>query len=272
MKGQGTLAAAAVFAGMLFGAAAGANAAPITMQTFDSDPVLSGSQAPGTWYTDRFAPAGFESEVFKGDARLAHTVVDSDGADSRSGSFSSAFYNTQGRKYDTPGATELSIDFYMDPAFANEPGRIAGLWGTGFDAGGAVSAYPIIEFFDNQFQVYDTIGGDSDGVGFRAAGTPTGFSFDTFVNLTIALDTANDLFNYFVSGELLHTEEAGGTLTLGNAILQNINTDEGVNRTVYWDNFSASAPAPVPVPAALPLLASVLAGLGLLGWRRNRVA
>jgi hypothetical protein len=35
---------------------------------------------------------------------------------------------------------------------------------------------------------------------------------------------------------------------------------------------SASAVAQTPIPAALPLLASALGGLGLLGWKRRRVA
>ena len=43
------------------------------------------------------------------------------------------------------------------------------------------------------------------------------------------------------------------------------------NFTVNGDVFSA-APAAILLPAALPLLASGIGGLGLLGWRRKRKA
>jgi hypothetical protein len=70
-------------------------------QTFDfNTPVVTGAtQAPGVWYTDRYAPAGFSSpDFFDGDNRLLHSISAADSATNRPGAFSSAFYNTQGRK------------------------------------------------------------------------------------------------------------------------------------------------------------------------------
>lgn len=239
-----------------------ASAGLITSQTFDTDPVLSDTKAPGTWYTDRFAPAGFTSQSFLGDNRLAHTISAADAQP-----VANNFRNTQGRKFDVTGATSISIDFYIDSAFDGASGRIGGLWGTGVAADGVtITSYPIIEFFDNQFQVYDSIDGDADGAGFREAGLQEGFAFDEFVNLAILLDTTDDEFLFFVNGELLHKEEAGGTQSIDNVILQNINTSAGVNRTLFFDNLQAS----VPAPAALPLFA---AGLGLMGlFARRRKA
>lgn len=265
---KGWIAAAAF--GVSMAAAGAAGAASITAQTFDTDPVLGANQAPGVWYTDRFAPAGFESEFFAGDNRLAHTISSGDGASGRPSNFSSAFYNTQGRKFDTFGATSISVDFYADAAFQNDPGRIAGIWGTGvLGDGSTISAYPIIEFASGGFQIYDSIA-DGDGFGFVSPDTAPVFAFDTFVTLGIVLDTVNDVFNFFIGGQHIHTEEAGGTQSIANIILQNINTDTGVDRTVYWDNVTAAGPTPVPVPAALPLLAAAIAGLGFAGWRKRR--
>lgn len=244
-----------------------ANASEITSQTFDADPILSDSQAPGVWFTDRFAPAGFESESFMGDNRLAHTIAEKDGAVNRPSSFDSPFYNTQGRSFLTPGAGSVSIDMYIDSDF--DTGRIGGLWGVGVTEGGDFlndrTAFPIIEFIDGQFQVFDSID-DADGFGFRPVGTPSGFSFDEFVNLEIDLNTSTDSFDFLFDGQLLHSEEAGGTEEIGGVILQNINTEQGINRTIYFDNFTASTP--VPLPSTLALLALSLAGLGALMRQR----
>lgn len=244
-----------------------AHATVITQQGFDSDPTLSETQAAGSWYVDRYAPAGFSSEEFMGDKRLAHEITAADGADNRPSSFSSTFYNTQGRKYDTGGADRISIDLYFDAAFETG-GRLGGFWGTAFDAADAIAAYPIIDYFGTGtgkaagFRYWD-------GAAFVFAGTPSGFAWDAFNTLTIELDRAAEQFEYLVNGEAIGASGANGATRIGNVILQNYNSQAGTDRTLYWDDFSAEVTAPIPLPATLPML---LAGLGLAGVvaRRKR--
>jgi hypothetical protein len=133
---------------------------------FDDDPVLGDTQATGVWYTDRYPPAGFVSELFLGDNRLKHSIDASDCESCRPAGYNFPFYNTQGRKYDIPGAQYMRIDLYVPSDWAVTGRRMAGFWGTGFDSGGLVSAYPIIEFTST-----------SDGSGVprvRAYGAGTG--------------------------------------------------------------------------------------------------
>ncbi|WP_233155154.1 VPLPA-CTERM sorting domain-containing protein [Sedimentitalea arenosa] len=249
---------------LAFSVAAGtAGAAVITSQDFSTNPVLSDTQAPGAWYTDRYAPESFSSETFMGDERLAVTISEADNAAGRPSGQSNVFYNTQGRKFDITGATSLSIDFFIDSAFENAQGRIGGVWGAAVDGTNTITSYPIIEFFDNQFQVYT-----SDTASWMAVGTQTGFAYDSFANLEIAIDSANDLFSFSVDGEQLYSGAASGSLFFDTVILQNINTDAGVDRTIYFDNLVATSEmAPVPLPASLPLL---LAGVGGLYALRRR--
>ena len=47
---------------------------------FDASPTLSATQAPGVWYTDRYAPAAFEMAVFDGGNRLKHSISTADAA------------------------------------------------------------------------------------------------------------------------------------------------------------------------------------------------
>ncbi|GMG83567.1 hypothetical protein LNKW23_27800 [Paralimibaculum aggregatum] len=236
-------------------------------ETFDTNPILAENQAPGVWYEDRYAPAGFSSTFFAGDNRLELELSQADSTDNRPPSFSSAFYDTQGRKFDTPGATMLEIDFYIDAGFATLDQRIGGIWGTATTPGGDV--FPILEFFGGEFQVYDTAGTFS----FVPVGTPTGFAYDQFATLKISLDTIDDEFDYFVDDELLGSFAAGGATEILNVILQGVNRGEpgsenaGVNRSLYFDNLEVSGGATVPLPAPAALLLTGLAGLGLLRRR-----
>ena len=252
------LASAAIALSLL--GAGQASGATITLQTFDAQPSLSSTQGAGLWYTDRYAPAGFQSVMFQGDNRLMLSLSSSDGGLARPSNFGSGFYNTQGRKYDIGGATDLSVDFYLDPLFQSATGRIAGLWGTALGGTNAISAYPILEFANGAFQFWD-------GAMFQNAAAS--FTYGTFVNLRIELDTNADLFRFSVGGSSVGTIGANGSVQIGNGMLQGYNTANGVDRDIYFDNFMASNVAPVPVPAALPLMMIALAGLGLVGRRRR---
>ena len=225
---------------------------------FDSAVTTGSSQAPGVWYTDRYAPAGFTSPVgFLGDNRLKQSIATADGANNRGSSYASGFYNTQGRKYDlNSGTISMSIDLYIDSSWANTGRRMAGFWGTAVDAGNVIQAYPIIEFASNT----DT---DGSGARFRAwdsttgwvsmGGLPTGFAYDTFTTLSIDLVGSN--FVYSV-GDLTTSVSALGATRIRNVILQGHNTQAGVDYDIYWDNFNA---APVPEPFTMVLAGGALA-------------
>lgn len=243
-------------------------AVELTNQTFDVDPPLADTQADGVWFIDRAAPAGFSSQFFNGDNRLAHTISSADA--------SGGFTATQGRAFQTVGANELQIDMFISSDFDGATGRIGGLWGVGTgvpgDFSGPRTAFPILEFYDNQFKVFDIdgLGGPTDSIGFHEIGLPSGFDFDEFVTLNILLDLTDDLFRFSVNGEELHTEGANGSAQIAGAILQNINSASGVDRTIFFDNFIASGPAAVPLPAGLPLLAVAIGVLGVASRRRKR--
>ncbi len=257
--------------------AGAALAAPITTQTFDTDPILSDTQASGAWYTDRFPPSVFKSTDFMGDARLELGLDAADGAGNRGGTpFSSGFYDTQGRKFDTPGALSLQIDMYMDPLWENLPAdqRVGGLWGSVETTTGLVSDYlfPIMEFINGEFVAYDT----ADTGTFVGLGLPSNFAYGEFATLGISLNLADSLFEYYVNGEMLgafSADPGGGesSVAIVNAIVQGVNRP-AETRSMFFDNFIAdTAPisSAVPVPAAAPLL---LSALGFLAFARRRRA
>ena len=249
--------------------AQGASAAPI--QTFDGPVTLSPTQAPGAWYVDRYAPAGFVGGV-NGGGRigvLQHSINAADSGNARPGAFSSAFYNTQGRKYDlASGTTSMSIDLYVPAAWATTNSRMAGFWGTATDASNAVSAFPIVEFTSDamnpRFRGWDTLLG-----GFVDMGLPAGFAYDEWQTLNI--DLIGTDFVYSI-GNLSLSFDANGSTSIANTILQGHNTTTGVTYDILWDNLQGpSAASEVPEPASIALW-SLMSVAGLAAWRRRKLA
>ncbi|WP_148234701.1 VPLPA-CTERM sorting domain-containing protein [Pseudooceanicola batsensis] len=251
---------------------AGAASAATMIETFDTNPPIAENQAPGVYYEDRYPPAGFESEHFDGDNRLKVTLSEDDGEDGRPKAFDSSFYNTQGRKLDTPGATAASIDIYIADEFTTADNRIGGLWGSSSSPITAPDlVYPIIEFHGSatggSFNVWDSNNG-----GWQDLGLPGSFTSDNWYTIGFVIDSVANTINYFLDGTLSYTDtDAQGALPLDNVIIQAINTPEGIDRTIYFDNLSITTPA-VPLPAGLPLIASALGIFGALRLKKRKAA
>ncbi len=229
-----------------------------TAERFNDSVSTGPSQAPGLWYTDRYAPDSFYVAV---DSTLVHLIDAADGTNNRPGSFSSAFYNTQGRKYDLDaGITMLSIDLYVPSAWATTGNRMAGVWGTGYDSGNSISAYPIIEFVsdngDPRFRGYE---GDGSWIDM---GLPCNFAYDAWHTLRIELLPTGD-FRYSVDDLRISTNlhGANGTVELQNIILQGHNSTTGETYQITWDNFingngpeinyDANGPDPIVIGSGL---------------------
>ncbi|MBI1200255.1 MAG: PEP-CTERM sorting domain-containing protein [Phenylobacterium sp.] len=226
------------------------------------------------WTTDRYAPSTFQSGVAYGGrtGTLEEATSVADGANNRPGAYVSSFYNTQGMAFDfAADVTEMSIELYGDPAYANalDDQRIAGFWGVSYDATDSISAYPIIELTkigsDLTFR-----GWDSNGAGsWLNLGLPSGFALGAWNRLDIMLDTGTDTFNYSVNGQLLGSVGAGGSLGIRSTILQVHNNTDGIVDTAHWDNLSTGA---VPEPGTWALMILGFGGVGALVRRRRAAA
>jgi len=238
---------------LLFSLAALPLAAQSATFDFSQPVVLSGSQAPGTWYTDRFAPHGFVSQQPAPDG-AQNTLKESIAAsDLQPGPGN--FYDTQGRKFDMPPNTlSVTIALYVPSAWKTENARKAGFWLTAFDSTNSVSSYPIIEFQGDITSAplngpTAQINGGVPGFygwqvttgGYTFIGLPAGFTYDSWVQLTITLVpgtgfvyTVGDLAN----GGVSLTVPGNSDVYVGNTILQGYNY--GANYDIFWDGSLAA--------------------------------
>jgi len=230
------------------GLAALAHAAGL-VETFNANPVLSSTSGPGVWYTDRYNPAGFTSAVFDGDRRLKHSISAADCEPCRPGGFNSAFYSTQGRNFQLPaGTTSHTIQLYVPSDWATSGKRMAGFWGVAYDAGNAVSSYPILEFTQSpdgsgqpRFRGWD----NATGL-WVDMGLPTGFTYDRWYTLSVKLVGGNWVYQV---GDLSLTTTAGTSTRIGSTLLQGHNTVGGVSYDIYWDNLFTNTTAGITLSA-----------------------
>ena len=229
--------------------------------SFDDPLTLEDVQTPGAWYRNRYAPAGFESQIFfDGDNRLRLTISAADGADHRPSAFSTVFYDTQGRAFDVAtDTTFISADLYIDSSWETTGRRMGGMWGTArtFANPSANNAFPIIDFTsDNNNPRFR---GWSGQFGWLDMGLPTGFTYDSWYTLNIELVGSD--FVYTI-GDLTLSVTAFGSDYIGNVILHGQNTQAGVDYVMYWDNVTA-----VPEPTTFAYL--TLSLIALFAARRR---
>lgn len=163
--------------------------------------ISAGGEAPLEWYTDRYAPVGFSAT-----GGILTESVSPSGFQSPTPNFA----NTQGNKFDLlAGTTSVSIEIYVPSTWELLPERLAGFWVTAFDSGYAVGDYPIIEFqgpittevagpsYYPNGGVAGFYGWDNTTNGFTYIGLPSGFRYNSWVKLTMAL--AGGQFTYTVA-------------------------------------------------------------------------
>lgn len=237
------------------------------IESFDSGLVTGPSQAPGVWYTDRYAPAAFESASFAGDDRLRIGISSADSAANRPGSFSSAFYDTQGRKFDVdiPVGQVMSGDLYIPASWATSARR-SDMWGTMYDSFGNITGFPILGFICNdpgdpynttpanpqpRFRYYsqDADQDPSNGIlaGWVEIGLPAGFSYNRWWTLEVELTDAAYIVRIIDDmGDTVYQlidPLIFGSNRFGNIIMQAFNFGETYD--AYWDNVTVGPAGPV---------------------------
>jgi hypothetical protein len=255
--------------------AGGCDAVLTFTNTIDAPVPVSATQGPGVWYPDRYAPAAFEQAFFDGDNRLLHSISSADSEANRPPSFSSAFYNTQGRKYDVniPIGQKYSIDLYIPSDWGTEVRR-ADIWSTTRDSVGDVSGFPILGYTSNdpadatnpnpltptpRFRVYTQDTDQDPGTGYTAdwvdLGLPVGFSYDRWWTLETELTEwayIHRLYDDNGAVVLTYTDAITfGSVRTSDLIVQAYNFGESYD--VHWDNVSTGPDGPVATDDCSPV-------------------
>lgn len=180
--------------------------------------ITTGTQAPGVWYVDRYAPATFANvgPQFGRSDVLGIGISSADSQANRPSGFGgagNAFYNTQGRKYDVAatGIVRATADLYVPAEWrsAQDNGfRRTDMWGT-LTTGNVLApvdatfVYPIIGFtnFDGAARFR---GWDANGGGWQNFALPV--QFDAWNTLEFEFDPTVLTLKYFVNGALAYTD------------------------------------------------------------------
>ncbi|MBS1645546.1 MAG: right-handed parallel beta-helix repeat-containing protein, partial [Bacteroidetes bacterium] len=219
----------------------------ILNEQFNSAPTLAATQTAGAWYPDRYPSSAFTNS--SGQLKISIDGAN-DGAQARNPSYSSAFYNTQGRKFDlctSCNVVKASGDLYIPSSWATEHRR-SDIWATAYDNTNAISFYPIIGFrnVDGSSPSIDYW----DGLGWQASGVS--ITYNQSYHFSFELD-GTDL-KYYVNNTLVATLNSGGSIYFGNLIMQAYNFNDNTlpsaqqdlssstnSYDALWDNIMATA-------------------------------
>lgn len=245
--------------------------------------------APTGWTTDRYQPNAFQDiGTFQGrDNVLGISISESDGFGSRPSGYNSTFYNTQGKKYtfdplsNTGLGSVITADLWLPSEWRLESNgsRRTDMWATMEDGGSVITAYPIIGFSNygtngvGAFRVWD---GD---VGWITLADTV--NYDAWNTLAIKLAASG--FEFYVNGNLAHTDTTtGGTTRFRDMMLQayNFNGDPSLagaitsdgkgNYRALWSN-TPDRGGEVPEPATYLLTSFVLLGLAVAKRKHKRL-
>ncbi|MCL4222371.1 MAG: hypothetical protein KJZ65_13485 [Phycisphaerales bacterium] len=226
------------------------------VENFEAPIATGPTQAPGVWYTDRYPPAAFESSG----GLLRIGIDDSDSQANRPGAYSSAFYNTQGRKYDVnlPVGTKWSGKLYI-PSDWGTDARRSDIWATTFGSQNAISGYPILGFVCNdpsdpinpdpvspspRFRWYTQDTDQNPSNGYTAdwvdLGLPSGFSYNRWWTLEIEMTSGAFIARVIDDTNavvLTYTDILTfGSVRAGNIIMQAYNFGEDYD--ALWDDIT----------------------------------
>lgn len=224
-----TLAAVGAVAAAVALIATTALAAPIVGYT---EIPLTQDELDDNWVVDRAVPSGgYESVTFEGRDDVLEMRVDPDNR-----STISSFYYTEGLLRQTPGATALRADLYVDPSWEGQDIR-AGLWGVGHDELEVRTAFPIIEYHQDTssgfagWRVWDS----STGTWSTHGGTA---GYGDWATLEVVLDADNNQFIVSVDG-VSQTIPGLDSVTLGEVIFNQFNYGPGTpTYQVHFSNFA----------------------------------
>ena len=181
----------------------------------------------------------------------------------------------------TSGGQQITVDGYIKGAPATGPGTATNLYDKhqGSDENGiGIAVQGDHEIDINQFIQIDVTKlnlGQTISFGFGSDTTGTNPGSGTTVNEGWQIYGSNTLgtlgtliSGWSCTGNGSNNCEGDTTFTIGSNLFKYYSVTS-TNGDVLLTQFDADVSA-VPLPGALPLFATGLAGLGLLGWRRKR--
>jgi hypothetical protein len=161
----------------------------------------------------------------------------------------------------------LSYNFIAGPSATLTGGIITNLFNSfsGLSLGGRQASGQQFFFGGDIVQVALPTPVNAVGVFFNVNLNSGNYDLNTPVGIVSTGSATHDTSTFVFDGIISTTPFSSITLRSENTILGSYNIPE-------IEFASTTTVPPVPLPGALPLFATGLAGLGLLGWRRKRKA